>query len=98
MALRIKAPVNSFIQWNEVDTIDSCNFDSFSLCLPVYQDNDIAFQFTIEGDTEEEIDSLCGLTNGLMTIGIARNCSEERLLEFEGTPNRFRLSPKQILY
>lgn len=98
MALRIKAPVNSFVQWDEVDTIDSCNFDSFSLCLPVYQDTDVAFQFIIEADTEEEADALCDLQNAFMTIGIALGCDEDRVLEFEDKPNRFRISATQILY
>lgn len=98
MALRIKAPVNSFVQWNEVDVIDSCNFDSFSLCLPVFQDKDVYFQFIVEGDTAEETDALCDLENSLMAIGIAANCGEDRLLTFEEKPNRFRISDKQVLY
>lgn len=98
MALRIKAPSNSFVQWDEPDTIDSCNFDPFSLCLPIYQDRDVSFQFIIEADTEDEADTLCDLQNALMTIGIARNCDEDRLLEFEEKPDRYRISSKQVLY
>lgn len=98
MAIRIKAPVNSFVQFTEVDTIDSCNFDPFSLCLPVFADNDVYFQFIIETDTEDEADTLCDLQNAAMIIGIANSCDEDRLIEFEEKPERFRIDATHLLY
>ena len=98
MAIRIKAPVNSFIQFDEVDAIDSCEFNPFSLCLPVFADNDVYFQFILETDTQEEADNLCDLGNELMAIGIVNNCDEEMLLEFEKKPDRYRIDATHLLY
>lgn len=98
MAIRIKAPVNSFVQFDEVDTIDSCEFDPFSICLPVFADNDVYFQFIIETDTQDEADSLCDLGNELMSIGIANHCGEATILDFEQKPDRYRIDATHLLY
>lgn len=98
MAIRIKAPTHSFIQFDETDAIDSCQFSPTVLCLPVYADNDIAFQFILETDTQDEADSLCDLHNQLIAIGIVESCDEEMVLEFSDKPDRFRVSSTDVLY
>lgn len=98
MAIRIKAPTHSFIQFQETDVIDSCEFDPFSLCLPVFADNDIYFQFILEADTPEEADSLCDLTNSKVSIGIGENCDDDMLLEFVDKPDRYRIGNLAVLY
>lgn len=98
MAIRIKAPQHSFIQFEETNTIDSCQFAPFSLCLPVFADNDISFQFILETDTQEEADALCDLSNSLLTIGIAQSCDEDMLLEFNYKTERYRIGNTSVLY
>ena len=98
MAIRIKAPTHSFIQFDETDAIDSCQFSPIVLCLPVFADNDVYFQFILETDTEEEADSLCDLQNALLTIGIAESCDEEMILEFPYKAERYRVGIKSVLY
>ena len=97
MAIRIKTPSQSFVQFEESDMITACEFDAFSLCLPVFEDNDVAFQFVLETDTSDEADGLCG-SNNEVVIGIAENCQEDRLITFDGIPEKFRISPTQVLY
>lgn len=98
MAIRIISPRNSFIQFSESDQITGCSVEGFSLCLPVFQDSDVAFQFIVEADTEAEADALCDLGNNLIAIGIVERCGDDNLLTFEGKTSRRRISPTQVLY
>lgn len=97
MAYSIISPANSFIQFSESDEFTSCNFADINLCLPVYQADDVYFQFVIEADTIEEADLLCDLTNSLVNIGISPNCTGFAL-EFSDVPDRYRISDLQVLY
>lgn len=102
MALTIQSPRNSFIQFNETGIIDHCVFDRIQFCLPVYDDQDIAFQFFLNG-TETEIDALCGVYGADVQIGIVADCNDPGfLLDFTGSPynnvpEMYRLSPTQLL-
>jgi hypothetical protein len=98
MAIRIKAPTHSFVQFDETDIIDSCQFDPFGLCLPVFADSDVAFQFILETDTQAEADALCGLSNASVVIGLAEACDEDMILEFADKPERFRIGLTSVLY
>lgn len=98
MALRIISPRNSFVQFEESDVLSGCGFDDVSVCLPVFDDNDIAFQFVIEADDEGEANALCDLTNDQIHIGIVESCDENFLLEFSGKSSRRRISPTEVLY
>lgn len=102
MAINITAPRFSFVQFSESDNVQSCNFRDIHLCLPVYDADDVAFQFVLVADTEEEADALCGLTNDKIEIGIVEDCADEYLINFKVDfgliPERYRISPKQILY
>lgn len=97
MAITIKTPPKSFVQFAESDAIVSCNYDEFSLCLPVYLDSDVAFQFVLQTETSGQADALCA-SNSNVQIGIAENCSDSPLLIFSETPEKFRLSDTQVLY
>lgn len=99
--LTIRSPKHSFIQFNESSVVTSCNFEDFSLCLPVFADNDIAFQFVLEAETEAEADGLCDLQNELLDLGIADGCEEGLLINFKTggyKTERYRISPLQVLY
>ena len=98
MAITLSAPRFSFVQFSESNAVTSCNFTDIHLCLPVYDANDVAFQFIAVTDTEQEADDLCDLDNDKIKIGIVENCADGFLLEFNDKPNRFRIAPKQVLY
>lgn len=98
--LNLISPRFSFIQFGESSTVQSCNFSPIHLCLPVYDDMDVTFQFVIQTETEEEADALCDLTNDLVEVGITDDC-DAFLLNFKTSgykPKRYRLSPTEILY
>lgn len=98
----IQSPRNSFIKFGETGIVDHCVFDNIQFCLPVYQDNDISFQFFING-TEEDIDALCGVYGQNVEVGIVAECDDpDFLLDFTGAPYNdvpeiYRLSTTQIL-
>lgn len=99
MAYRIISPANSFVQLNNGNDIaGNCNYRDQTFCLPVYLEDDIAFQFVIESDTVEEADALCDLTNALISVGIASNCAGPLIMTFTEKPDRFRLSDFQVLF
>lgn len=98
MAYQVISPTNSFIQFSVSDLITSCEFNSIHLCLPVYDEDDISFQFVIEADSDAEADALCDLTNSLVTMGLVYDCSDDLVLTFTQKPERFRISGMQVLY
>lgn len=98
MALSIISPANSFVQFDSSEVIQSCEFRDIDLCLPVYEDDDVNFQFVIEADTEEEADALCSLTNEGFSIGLVRECAGALIITFSETPERYRISDLQVLY
>lgn len=99
MAYRIISPANSFVFFNNGnDSSGNCNYRDIPFCLPVYLEDDVAFQFVIESDTVEEADDLCDLSNTLITVGIVSSCEGNFIKEFTEKPDRFRLSDFQVLY
>lgn len=98
MAVTIISPRFSFVQFSESDNVQSCQFNDINLCLPVYEASDVAFQFILQTDTEEEADALCDLQNDKITIGITDDCDNDLLLTFLGKPERYRISERQVLY
>lgn len=102
MAYEIISPTQSFVQFSETGRIDHCIFDRLNFCLPVFEDNDVAFQFIIVG-TSTEIDALCGVYGSPLAIGIVSACDDEDfLLEFTANPYNdvpeiSRLSEEQLL-
>lgn len=98
MAITIISPQFSFVQFSESSIVTSCNFRDVNFCLPVYESNDVAFQFIAQTDTEEEADALCNLTNSAIQIGLVNSCNQDYLLEFGTKPDRFRIGVRQVLY
>lgn len=98
MSYSIQSPRNSFVQFGESSTIQSCNFAHITLCLPVYEYDDVYFQFIVSSDTEEEADALCDLTNSLVVVGLAENCAGNLIKTFTEKPDRYRISAFQVLY
>lgn len=98
MAVTISSPRFSFVQFNESDLVQSCQFNDIHLCLPVFDKDDVSFQFVINTDTVEEADGLCDIANDKITLGIVSDCEEDFLIEFPEKPERYRIGEKQILY
>lgn len=102
MAYGIISPAQSFIQFTETGKIDHCIFDQLNFCLPVFQPDDVSFQFIITG-TDSEIDALCGVYGIPVGIGIVRACDDQDfLVEFTANPYNdvpeiYRLSDTQLL-
>lgn len=99
MARRIISPTNSFVQFsNGNDIAGNCNFRDQTFCLPVFLEDDIAFQFVVDNDTIEEADDLCDLTSSNITLGIVSTCEGEFIKQFTEKPDRYRISDFQVLY
>lgn len=98
MAYRISSPRNSFVQFGGSGLVQSCNFANIDLCLPVYEDDDVWFQFIVTSDTEEETDALCDLTNDLVSVSIVDGCEGSTYKTFTEKPDRYRTGPTQVLY
>jgi hypothetical protein len=102
MAYSITSPQQSFVQFSETGRIDHCIFTMLNFCLPVFQPDDVSFQFIING-TESEVDALCGIYGSPIAIGIVNACDDEDfLLEFTANPYNdvpelYRLSDTQLL-
>lgn len=96
--MQIVVPPNSFVQFTEMDT-EHCTFGTVRATLPVYLDNDIAFQFVVRG-TEAEIDELAAFGNNTaVKVGIVgTDLYESLLMEFSDIPERFRISTTDVLY
>jgi len=86
MALEIISPRQSFIQFGETGIVDHCIYGNVRFCLPVYSDDDIAFQLIVRG-TVEEIDALCGVYGTDVNIGLVDDCDDEYFsIEFTANP------------
>jgi hypothetical protein len=99
MAYSVISMQNSFIRFDSQDVVTHCIHGTFSTCLPVYAESDIAFQFVVQAETEEEADALCQPYESGIDIGLVLDCDQVGFTaEFEETPERFRISTLQVLY
>lgn len=99
MAYNILTSRFSFVQFDETDDIIDCEFTTQEMCLPVFDVNDVWFQFVIEADTEAESDDLCPIDGSEpVTLGLVENCGDGYLVEFIEKPTRYRISPTKVLY
>lgn len=99
MAYSVITPTNSFVRFDNTGSFTHCIFGTIKQCLPVLEESDIAFQFVIEADTEGEIDALCVPGESGIEMGILQDCDQEGFTsEFTEFPDRYRISPLQLLY
>lgn len=97
--LSILTPTNSFVRFDSDNTVTHCIHGTFTQCLPVFAEADVAFQFMVQADTIEEADALCSPYNSNLQIGLVRDCDQEGFdVEFNELPDRFRISDLQVLY
>ncbi len=96
----VTAPKGSFIQFIETDT-QHCIWDTVRFTLPVYSEDDVAFQFFVTG-TADEIDELAGFYSSGITVGLVSvgddDLDEPTILEFSEEPERYKLSDTLMLY
>lgn len=97
MPYQIRVSEFSFIQFDESDNISACNWDTTHMCLPVFLPGDVAFQFVIVADTEDEADALCTVDGNPVIIGHVEQCSDA-ITQFLGDLTRYRIGPLQVLY
>jgi hypothetical protein len=97
MAINIISPTNSFIRFDEAENTALCIWGMVDFCLPVYEDEDVYFQFVIEGEVYD-IDSLCTQTGDEVVVSLVNDCGGGSILTFSEKPDRFRLSATQVLY
>lgn len=98
MSYRIVSPSNSFVQFGASNLVTSCNYADIALCLPVFEDDDVYFQFVVESDSIEEADALCDLDNSMVVVGLAEDCAGALIKTFTEKPDRYRISDYQVLY
>lgn len=96
MAYQVISPQFGFIQFSESDYVDSLSNGSALSCLPVYEDNDIAFQAIIRG-LEAEAGALCGAGSALIRIGLVQECGEDFLMEFAEKPQLFKINTTDVV-
>lgn len=97
--MSIVSPSKSFIQFGASTPDLHCIFGAIEdICLPVYDAEDVYFQFVLQAETSDEADDLCGVYNTIQ-VGLVADCEDaDFLLEFNEQPERFRISPLQVLY
>lgn len=99
MGYTVISSPNSFVQFGATPDAPHCIWGDKKLCLPVFAEADIAFQFVVEADTIEEADLLCDPTDSGIFMGIVKDCDQEGFTAaFAEQPERFRISSLQVLY
>lgn len=96
---QVLSPIGSFIQFQNINLMH-CVFGEVKRTLPIYADDDVAFQFVVRGSAEE-ITELAAFSSTGVSIGLAGPEDElfsPTLLEFTDIPERFKLSDTEILY
>lgn len=89
----------SFISFDGEDIVSGCGYPAFRMCLPVINDDDIAFQFWIVTDTKAEADALCDKANAQVTVGLVHDCIDANYaVQFSGKPARSRLNDNTVCF
>lgn len=93
----IKTPPASFVQFGEALNFDHPVFGVIDQCLPVFSEDDVAFQFVLEFTTKMEADEFAAVGNTDVSVGLS-DPQGETITTFVDQPERFRISDQQILY
>src|SRR5688572_11030290 len=97
MAINIINSANSFVRFG--DSVSShCLWGDIDFCLPVYESEDVYFQFIASADTSEESEYLCLPGAEEVEIALVNECDGAPIISFSEKPTRYRLSPTQVLY
>lgn len=97
MALTLINSANSFVRFNDPEPAADCIWGNVNYCLPVYAQDDVWFQFVIQGEPDEII-SMCTIDASEIEVSLVNECDGEQILVFTQKPQRFRLSDTQLLY
>lgn len=107
--VHVTQPKFSFVRFDDLDVHETCHPAGVEFCFPVFDQNDIAFQFIVETDTEAQADELCDLAHAKIKVGIidpnggSPGFEVNWLVNYTGAPflnkpERFRIGPKKVLY
>lgn len=98
MSYNILTPRFSFVRFDGSElTGESCNFEDMEFALPVYAEDDIAFQFVITTDDTEDT-AICASDAIPLSIGIIESALDAGFLyEFTGQPQLFLIGTGQLL-
>lgn len=95
MAITLLSPPASFVKFN-IEPEDHCIWGVIDLPLPVIYPDDVAFQFILQTDTEEEA---AGLSTAYVQIGLVKDCEDDGfLIEFSNPFERSKVKANQVLY
>lgn len=98
MAVSISAPRFSFVQFNESDNYSNCLGEVINLCLPIYADDDLNFQFILTTTTEDEANALAASVSPVQ-IGIVNDCDGDFLTTFNpALVERFKIGATTVLF
>src|SRR4051812_45066605 len=72
MSAIVTSPEFSFVRWDN-ESLNTCNPKDVRYCLPIVNDDDVAFQFIVETDTEAEADELTQIGVHNVDVGITHD-------------------------
>ena len=99
MGYTILTPSQSFVRFDGEQPETHCIHGQFNHCLPIYAEDDVAFQFVVEADTAEEANALCEVYTSGIEMGLVADCNQEGFdVEFDEQPERYRISTLQVLF
>lgn len=101
MAAHVYSPEHSFVRFDqEPEPIGSPQTE---FAFPMIDDDDVAFQFIIETDTEQEANQLCDIGHTKIHVGITQQAGNVFDLDYftapyNMKPERYRIAPNRVLY
>lgn len=99
MAITLITPANSFVRFGDTESNDVCGWSNVYFNLPVYAEDDVYFQVIANASTIEEADDLCQTGAEEIQVSLVSDCNVGTgLIDFSEKPDRYRLSPTQVLY
>jgi len=75
MALTLINSANSFVRFNDPEPAADCIWGNVNYCLPVYAQDDVWFQFVIQGEPDEII-SMCTIDASEIEVSLVNECDD----------------------
>jgi len=101
MSANVLTPEHSFVRFDAEPPGNSCGSPDVEFCFPIVHEDDVAFQFIIETDTEQEANELCDIGHTKIQVGITTD-GVNFTRNFTGLlglkPERYRIASNKVLY
>lgn len=92
--ISISSPQFSFVRF-DTESLDTCKI-GVDFCLPVFLEDDVAFQWLVTTDTAAEAAALCDAS--IVTVGLVRDCEQVGMdVTFVEKPEVIRVGEKQVI-